>query len=102
MSSAPLQPVFPTNSHYEQTYNPRSKRFDFASSPHREQVFEVFHLFSSQHPHTALLAVLFEVLVEAVERARLAFLVSCLVPVRLSHIFELTHRECSHACSHLR
>ncbi len=95
MFSVALQFAFPTNSHDEQTYRPRSTWFDFVSSPPREQVFEVSHSFSFKHLDATYLAFEVEVLVDAVERPRVQLLVSRLPPVRLTHVLRPTHRECA-------
>jgi len=42
--SAAFRSLFATSSHSEQTYSPRSTRFESPSVPHSQQVFEVFNL----------------------------------------------------------
>jgi hypothetical protein len=44
--SAAFKSLLATNSQFSQTYSPRSTRFESASVPHSQQVFEVFNVAS--------------------------------------------------------
>jgi len=75
MFSAPLQSALATAGD-EHTYNPRSTRFDVVSSPHRRTRLRGVPFVLFQYFDSTFFALVFEVLVDAIERPRVEFLVA--------------------------